>query len=69
MKIATPMPRARTLPRNVRAVKQPPAQDHDLPLLALEESPTPRPDWDALMRDGVQPALLVDGERRRDGRR
>ena len=54
--------------RNVRAAKQPSSQDHDLPILALEQS-TPRLDWEALMGDGVQPALLVAGERRWHGRR
>ena len=69
MKIATRKPHARTLARNVRAAKRPPVQDHDLPILALEEAATPHLDWEALMRDGVQPALLVAGERRRHGRR
>jgi hypothetical protein len=70
MKIATRKPRARTPPRNVRAVKPLPVQDHDLPLLASEEDPArPRLDWETLMHDGVQPALLVDGERRSRGRR
>ena len=69
MKIATRKPCARTPPRNVRAAKQPQAQDHDLPVLAARESPVSRPDWEKLMGDGVQPALLVAGERRWHGRR
>jgi hypothetical protein len=69
MKIATRKPHARTPPRNVRAVKPLAGQDHDLPVLASEEAPTHRVDWEALMQDGVQPALLVDGERRSRGRR
>ena len=68
MKIAIGKPPAATS-RNVRAARQPPAQDHDLPVLALRETALPRLDWDALMRDGVQPALLVGGERRWHGRR
>ncbi len=67
MKIATGKPPSAS--RNVHAAKQPPAQDHDLPVLAMDEIAAPRLDWDALMRDGVQPALLVGGERRWRGRR
>jgi hypothetical protein len=69
MKIATRKPPVRTLPRNVRAVKAQSVQDHDLPILACEEVAAVRIDWEALMVDGVQPALLVDGERRWRGRR
>ena len=71
MKIAIGKPRADTPPRNVRAARQPQpkAQDHDLPVLALKGAAMPRLDWEALMRDGVQPALLVGGERRWHGRR
>ncbi len=70
MKIAHRKPAARTPPRNVRAAKlPPPPQDHDLPVLAVEESAMSRIDWEGLMHDGVQPALLIDGERRRHGRR
>jgi hypothetical protein len=66
MKIAV---RSRKSLRNVRAATQPASQDHDLPVLALEEARVPGVDWDELLRDGVQPALLVDGERRSRGRR
>jgi hypothetical protein len=69
MKIATRKPHARTPQRNVRAAKPPSVQDHDLPILALEEASTPQLDWDELIGEGVQPALLVGGERRWQGRR
>ena len=69
MKIATRKPHARTPQRNVRAAKPPSVQDHDLPILALEEASTLQLDWDELIEDGVQPALLVGGERRWQGRR
>lgn len=69
MKIATRKPHVRTPRRNVRAVKPPSVQDHDLPILALEEASTLQLDWDELIDDGVQPALLVGGERRWHGRR
>ncbi|HXS53303.1 MAG TPA: hypothetical protein VN782_12280 [Usitatibacter sp.] len=69
MKIATRKPPVRTLPRNVRAVKPQSVQDHDLPILASEEAPAVHVDWEVLMTDGVQPALLIDGERRSRGRR
>jgi hypothetical protein len=69
MKIAVSKPHARASARNVHAVKQPMPQEHDLPILALQEAPTLHLDWDALMHDGVQPALLVGGERRSHGRR
>jgi len=69
MKIATRKPRIRMPPRNVRAVKPQPLQDHDLPILAVEEASMEKLDWEALMGDGMQPALLIDGERRWRGRR
>lgn len=69
MKIATRKPHARTPPRNVRAAKPPSVQDHDLPILALEEASARQLDWDELIEEGVQPALLVGGERRWHGRR
>ena len=69
MKIATRKPHTRTPRRNVRAAKPPSVQDHDLPILALEETCTLQLDWDELIDDGVQPALLVGGERRWHGRR
>lgn len=69
MKIATGKPRARKLLRNVRAVNRTPSPDHDLPVLAGQEMSERRFDWEALMRDGVQPALLIGGERRWHRRR
>jgi len=69
MKIATRTPQSRTPPHSVRAVKPLPVQDHDLPVLASEEAPTQRLDWETLMREGVEPALVIGGERRWHGRR
>ena len=69
MKIAPRKPHTRTPRRNVRAAKPPFVQDHDLPILALEEASTLQLDWDELIEEGVQPALLVGGERRWHGRR
>ncbi|HUI99886.1 MAG TPA: hypothetical protein VLY46_06595 [Usitatibacter sp.] len=70
MKIANGKRHARKPLRNVRAVDHAPSLDHDLPVLAAEQAAAaPRLDWEALMGDGVQPALLVDGERRLHGRR
>ncbi len=69
MKIADGKSRARTPLRNVRALNRPQVQDHDLPVLAAEQGDPPRLDWETLMREGVQPALLLDGERRWRGRR
>lgn len=69
MKIATRKPHARAPQRNVRAAKPPSVQDHDLPILALEEASARQLDWDELIEEGVQPALLVGGERRWHGRR
>ena len=69
MKIAFSKSRAHTPRRDVRATKQPQVPDHDLPVLAAEEKDQPRLDWEALMREGVQPALLIGGERRWHGRR
>ena len=42
---------------------------HDLPLLGLDESPRFLPEWDALIVQGVQPALLLGAERRHRGPR
>lgn len=69
MKIAIRKSHASAKPRNVRAVKRPLVQDHDLPILALEEAGAADVDWETLLREGVQPALLVEGERRSRGRR
>jgi hypothetical protein len=43
--------------------------DHDLPLLAMRLAPRPRPDWESLLDDGVQPALMLGAERRFRGAR
>lgn len=43
--------------------------DHDLPLLAAQEQPSQRPDWESLLGDGVQPALVLGAERRLEGAR
>ena len=52
-----------------RNVARPASQDHDLPLLAKQENPTVSLDWEPLLLAGVQPALVVGGERRWHGRR
>ena len=69
MKIAVGKPRTRKPLRNVRAVNRVLSPDHDLPVLAAQEMSERRVDWEALMREGVQPALLIGGERRWQGRR
>ena len=46
-----------------------PTADHDLPILAVELENAPRPDWEALLGDGVQPAIFLGAERRVQGRR
>ena len=69
MKIATRKTHARNPPRNDRAVKQRPLHDHDLPVFVAPETAAPRLDWERLMEEGVQPALVVGGERRWQGRR
>lgn len=52
-----------------QAPKRPVVQDHDLPVLAVEENPRPKLDWESLLASGVQPALALGAERRRAGRR
>lgn len=69
MKIATGKPHARKSVRNVHAVNRMLSPDHDLPVLEAQEMAERRVDWEALMREGVQPALLIGGERRWQGRR
>ena len=88
MKVASKS-RAAVPARNVPAAKRPPVQDHDLPILALEELPGREADWKSLLEAGggsgravrhrgfqaraceagVEPALLIGGERRWHGRR
>jgi hypothetical protein len=52
-----------------RREPHPASPDHDLPVLAAMESSTRRPDWESLMDDGVQPTIVLGGERRLRGRR
>jgi hypothetical protein len=51
-----------------RRPAQPPV-DHDLPVLAMEQDPPHRPEWESLLEAGVQPALVLGAERRTRGRR
>jgi hypothetical protein len=44
-------------------------QEHDLPVLAIETNPRVQLPWQALMEDGVVPALILGAERRSSGRR
>jgi len=67
MKVAS-KPRAATPRRNVPASNRRPVQDHDLPLLAVEEMPA-QTDWKPLLEAGIQPAHFIGGERRWHGRR
>lgn len=55
--------------RKVLKPRAPLAQDHDLPVLAVEENSRPRADWDLLLDSGVQPAMVLGAERRWQGRR
>ena len=68
MKVASKS-RAAAPRRNVPATSRPPVPDHDLPILAAEEMPTRETDWKPLLEAGIEPALLIDGERRWHGRR
>ena len=43
--------------------------DHDLPLLAADYTLPRPPDWESLLGDGVQPALVLGAERRWQGER
>ena len=45
------------------------AEGHDLPVLAAEHSPRVRLDWERIMEDGAQPALILGAERRLHGKR
>jgi hypothetical protein len=44
-------------------------QDHDLPILAIEQNAGVKLDWELMIGDGVQPALALGAERRWQGRR
>jgi hypothetical protein len=43
--------------------------EHDLPLIATEHELPRAPDWESLMGDGVEPAMLLGAERRLEGLR
>jgi hypothetical protein len=43
--------------------------DHDIPVLGVELEPAFKPEWESLLADGVQPALILGAERRTSGRR
>jgi len=47
----------------------PPADSHDLPVLAAAEDSRYQPPWESLLDDGVQPALILGAERRSNGGR
>ena len=61
--------RARPSVHSRDAAARPAVQDHDLPVLAKEENPTVSLDWEPLLLAGVEPALVLGGERRWQGRR
>ena len=42
-------------------------QDHDLPILAFEQYPRPRVDWEPYVEEGFGPALILGAERRLHG--
>jgi hypothetical protein len=44
--------------------RRPATQEHDLPVLAIEENPPVKLDWEYLLAQGVQPALILGAERR-----
>jgi hypothetical protein len=43
--------------------------DHDLPVLAVQEEPAFKPEWESLHAVGEQPALILGAERRTSGHR
>jgi len=51
------------------ATRRPTTQEHDLPLLAFEENAPVHLDWEFLLAEGVQPALILGAERRGQGGR
>jgi hypothetical protein len=66
MKIATVSRKSTPMPRHPPA----PASDgQDIPVLGVSLAPRQSPDWPALLREGVQPALVLGAERRLQGRR
>ena len=66
MKIATV---SRKSPATGRPLPSPASDGQDLPVLGVSPAPRQAPDWAVLMRDGVQPTLVLGGERRTQGRR
>lgn len=68
MKVAS-KPHAAIPRRNVPAPYPPQPQDHDLPILGVEESPRALLDWEPLLEAGFPPALALGAERRTHGRR
>ena len=68
MKVAS-KPRAANARRNVPVPIPPAVQDHDLPILALEQMPARETDWKPLLDEGIQPAHFLGAERRWHGRR
>ena len=46
-----------------------PPDGHDLPVLGTQENPPRLTDWEALIDEGVQPALILGAERRTGGKR
>ena len=59
----------RVLRRSGRVDGMDTPHDHDLPLLAMQLAARPRLDWESLLDDGVQPALVLGAERRFHGAR
>lgn len=56
-------------PRKLLKLRKTIVQDHDLPVLAKEENPLAPTDWEPLLANGVQPALILGAERRWQGSR
>lgn len=56
-------------PRKLLKLRRSVLQDHDLPVLAVEENPLAGVDWEPLLAAGVPPALILGAERRWQGRR
>ena len=61
-------PRPVLLPRR-SPPSRPAVAEHDLPILAVEQDPHPRPDWETLLAGGVEPCLALGAERRLHGSR
>ena len=52
-----------------RRAPVPAGDGQDIPVLGVSLAPRQAPDWPGLLRDGVQPALVLGAERRMQGRR